>query len=357
MLARGITMITAEVINNLNSQNLSFISGSLQAVASKVLPPEISTSDALVFVSKPEQLDRAIKSNAPIIVTHKSLNLPTDKPTAFFITDNIKLAMATILPLFDGKMNRFNQAEKIHPTASIHPSANLGENVYVGAFAVIGEGTRIGSYSTIGSQSTIEPFAIIGDHCIIHPQVFVGANCEIGSNCEFHPHTTIGADGFAFVTEKNGTQKKIPQIGKVIIGNNVEMGGNCVVDRAALTETRIGNGTKFDNICHVAHNVVIGENCLIAAGFLIAGSSKIGNNCMFGGRVSITDHVELCNNVILGGGSIVTNDIKTPGAYSGYPIEPLRENMKTLASFGNGNLLKMRKQLSKIIRHLGLNEE
>jgi len=152
-------------------------------------------------------------------------------------------------------------------------------------------------------------------------------------------------------------RRKSQQIGKVVIGNHVEMGGNCVVDRAALTETRIGNGTKFDNICHVAHNVVIGENCLIAAGFLIAGSSKIGNNCMFGGRVSITDHVELCNNVVLGGGSIVTNDIKTPGIYAGYPIEPLRENMKTLASLGNGNLLKMRKQLSKIIKHLGLNEE
>lgn len=349
-------MIIAEVIKDLHSPELTHVSGSLQAVAAKVLPPELSEKGSLIFVSKAEQLEAALKAQASIIVAHKSLSLPSDTPTTFFHTGSIQLAMATILPLFDGKMNRFTQVEKIHPTACIHPTAHLGQNVCVGPFAVIGEQVRIGDGTTIGAHCVIECFAILGAHTLLHPQVFIGAHCEVGAHCEIHPHTTIGADGFSFAPTREGTHKKIPQIGKVILGDEVELGANCTIDRAALTETRIGKGTKMDNLCHVAHNVVIGENCVIAAGFKIAGSSKVGNNCMFGGDISVTDHVTIGDKVIVGGKSGVTNDILTPGAYAGYPIEPLRDNMKTLASFGNGNLPRMRKEIARIIKHLGLKE-
>ncbi len=222
----------------------------------------MATYESLVFVSKADQLEVALKAQSPIIIAHKNLKLPSDLNTTLFTTGSIQLAMATILPLFDGKMNRFNQEMKIHPTASIHPSAHLGKNVGVGPYAVIGEQAKIGDGATIGANAVIECFAEIGDHSIIHPQVFIGAHCALGSHCEIHPHTTIGADGFSFAMTKEGTHRKIPQIGRVVIGNNVELGANCAIDRAALTETRIGNGTKMDNLCHVAHNVVIGENCV-----------------------------------------------------------------------------------------------
>lgn len=350
-------MITAAVIKELSSPNISFISGSLQAVASKVTSPQQAEPDSLVFISTIADLELALKGHAPIIVAHKSLSPPSDINSTWFTAPDIRMAMATVLPLFDGKMNRFNQVEKIHSTAQIHPGAHLGVNVCLGPFVVIGEGARIGDYTTIGAHTVVECFAIIGDHTLIHPQVFIGAFCEVGSHCEIHPHTTIGSDGFAFAPNKEGQLKKIPQIGKVVIGNEVEIGANCTVDRAALTETRIGNGTKLDNLCHIAHNVVIGKNCAIAAGFAVAGSTTVGNNCMFGGRVAVADHVTICDNVIVGGSSGITNDIKQPGAYAGFPIEPLRENLKTLASLGNGNLPRMRKQLNKIMKHLGLNEE
>lgn len=352
-------MITAEVIvdliKNLSTPDLTHTSGSLQAVATKVLPPELADKETLVFVSKMEQLETALKVQASIIVAHKSLSIPADVPATMFSTPNIQLAMAAILPLFDGKMNRFNQAQKIHPTACIHETAHLGENVYVGPYAVIGEHARVGSYATIGSHVVIEPYAQVGDHTLIHPQVFVGAYCEIGAHCELHPHVTIGADGFAYAPTREGTHKKIPQIGKVVLGDWVELGANVAVDRAALTETRIGKGTKIDNFGHIAHNVVIGENCVMAAAFKIAGSSKVGNNCMFGGDVVITDHVTICDRVMVGGRSGVSNDITTPGAYAGYPLEPLRDNMKTLVSMRH--ITRMKKELSRIAKHLGMKEE
>ncbi len=350
-------MITAEVIKDLHSSDLTYISGSLQSIAKKVLPPELADKDVLVFVSKAEQLEAALKAQAPIVVAHKSVSLPEDSGTTFFQTGSVQLAMAAILPLFDGKMNRFNQTEKIHPTACIHPTAHLGQNVYVGPFAVIGEQVRIGDYATIAAHAVVESFATVGDHTLIHPQVYVGTSCEIGSHCEIHPHTTIGADGFSFAPTREGVHKKIPQIGKVVIGDWVEIGANCAVDRAALTETRIGNGTKMDNFCHVAHNVVIGEHNVMAAGFKIAGSSKVGSHCMFGGDTVVSDHVTIVDKVMVGGKSGVSNDILNPGAYAGYPVEPLRDNMKTLASFGNGNLPRMRKEIARIIKHLGLKEE
>ncbi|MGZ3769749.1 MAG: UDP-3-O-(3-hydroxymyristoyl)glucosamine N-acyltransferase [Bdellovibrio sp.] len=347
-------MITAEVIKDLNSSDLTFVSGPLEAVAQKVLPPEICDSQSLVFVSKPEQLESALKAQTPIIVAHKSLKLPSDSRCTFFSTGSIQLSMAAILPLFDGKMNRFRQETRIHPTASIHETAHLGPNVSVGAFAVIGEQAKIGDGATIGAHTVVEYFAEVGDHTLLHPQVFLGAHCTVGSHCEIHPHTTIGGDGFSFAMTKEGTHKKIPQLGNVVIGNNVELGANCAVDRAALTETRIGHGTKMDNFCHIAHNVVIGENCVMAAGFRIAGSSTIGNNFMCGGEVAVADHVTICDRVIIAGRSAVTNDILEPGQYGGYPLEPLRDSLKTLAN--KIHLTRIRKDLARIMKHLGLNE-
>lgn len=348
-------MITAEVIKDLNSSELTYIKGSLSNIASKVLPPEICTSDCLVFVSKAEQLEMAVKAKSPIIVAHKALPLPEESASTFFTTGSIQLAMGSILPLFDGKMNRFNQETKIHPTAIIHHTAHLGKNVGIGAYAVIGEYAKIGEGATIGAHTVVETYAEVGDHTLLHPQVFLGAHCVVGSHCEIHPHTTIGADGFSFAITKEGSSKKIPQIGRVVIGNNVEIGANCAIDRAALTETRIGNGTKMDNLCHIAHNVVIGENCLIAAAFSIAGSSKIGNNFMCGGVVAVADHVNVCDKVIIAGRSVITNDINQPGQYGGYPLEPFRDSLKTLAN--STHLTRIRKDLARVMKHLGLKAE
>lgn len=348
-------MITAEVIKDLNSTELSHVSGSLQAVATKVMPPEQADKNSLVFVSTATQLEEALKAQPPIIVAHKSLTLPTDSATTFFSTPSVQMGMAHILPLFDGKMNRFNQSTKIHPTAVIHETAHIGIGTVLGPYVVIGEHAKIGDHATIGAHTVIEAFAEIGAHSLLHPQVFIGAHCLLGTHCEIHPHTTIGADGFSFAMAADGSHTKIPQIGRVVIGNHVEMGANCAVDRAALTETRIGDGTKFDNFVHIAHNCIVGKHCVIAAGFKMAGSSSLGDNCMLGGGVDLSDHVHVTDKVILAGRSGVTNDIKASGAYGGYPIEPLRDSLKTLANLTQ--LTRLRKEMARVLKHLNLKEE
>ena len=348
-------MITAEVIKNLHAPELQYHSGDLHRVATKVLPPEICDAESLVFISKPDQLEEALAVKAPLVVAFGKLTLPSSSTTTFFTTPNIPMAMSLILPLFDGKMNRFNQIEKVHPLSFVHPLAHLGKNVTIGPFVMIGEGARIGDSCTIGANTVVESFATIGDHTILHPLVFVGAHCEIGTHCEIHPHTTIGADGFSYARAASGEQRKIPQIGKVILGNHVEIGANCAIDRAALTETRIGDGTKLDNFAHIAHNVQVGKNGVTAAGFRVAGSSTIGDNLMAGGDVSISDHVDICDNVALAGRAGVTNDILKAGAYGGYPLEPLRDSLRTLANLTQ--VSRLRKQMAKVFKHLDLNEE
>lgn len=348
-------MINANVLKNLNSPFLTYVSGSLDNIVEKVLPPESCQSKSLVFVSKKEQLELALQAKVGIIIGHKSLAFPENSEATFFSTPSIHLALSAVLPLFDGKLNRFNQASHIHPTAVVHETARVPNSTIVGPNAVIGENAIIGEHSFIGANTVIEMEARVGSNTILHPQVFVGAHCIIGDKCEIHPHTTIGSDGFAFAMDSTGKHIKIPQIGIVVIGDRVELGANCAVDRAALTETRIGNGTKMDNFCHIAHNVTIGEDCVMAAGFIIAGSSSVGNNCMFGGAAAVSDHVAITDRVIIAGRSAVTNDILVSGQYGGYPIEPLRDALKTIAN--KTHLTRIRRDLAKVMKHLKLNDE
>jgi len=347
-------MISAAQIHEIPGGVLSYIQGPLGAKVLKILPPELSNAECLAFVSKQDQLDLALKQNASIIIAHKSLKIPEKAHACFFTTPNIQLAMATIGPLFDKKIQRFQQDDHIHPRSCIHPSAHLGKNVIVGPCAVIGAEVHIGDNTIIGANAVIESHASIGRNTIIHPQAFIGAYCQVGSFCEIQPHVTIGSDGFGFVPLKDAPPIKIPQIGIVVIEDHVEIGANTAIDRAALTETRICAGTKLDNLNHIAHNCEIGQNGLIAAGFMMAGSSKIGKNFMVGGNTVVSDHVTIADNVMLAGLSGVTNDITEAGQYGGYPLQPLKDSLKTLAS--SIHLIKMRKQLSRIAKHLNLED-
>lgn len=354
-ITKGVFMITASKIHEIPGDIIHYVQGPLGAKVLKVLPPEQAHAEALVFVSKQEQLEQALKQNASIIIAHKNLNIPEKSHACFFTTPQVQLAMATIGSLFDKKIQRFQQEEHIHPRSFVHPSARLGKNVIVGPCAVVGPEVKIGDNSIIGANAVIESHAHIGQNTLIHPQVFIGSYCEVGSFCEIHPHATLGADGFGFVPLKESHPVKIPQLGKVVLEDHVEIGANTTIDRAALTETRIRAGTKIDNLCHVAHNCEIGSNSLVAAGFMVAGSSKIGRNFIAGGSAVISDHVEITNNVMIAGLSGVTNDITEPGQYGGYPLQPLKDSLKSLANLVH--LTKMRKQLNRIIKHLNLDNE
>ena len=220
---------------------------------------------------------------------------------------------------------------------------------------MVGAGAEIGDGCLIGAHTVIENAARIGERTILHPHVFVGADCRIGEDCEIHPHTSIGSDGFGYAVDPDGRPRKISHLGNVVIGDAVEIGSNCAIDRAKLTSTFIRSGTKLDNICHIAHNCDLGENGFYTAGFMMGGSTKIGRQFITGGNSVVTEHVTLGDNVVLSGRSSVTNDVPLAGHYAGYPLQPLKQAMKTAVNIGHLN--EIHRNLKRVMKHLNLTEQ
>lgn len=322
----------------------------------RAMAAELCGPGDLVFASKQEQLNSAVQKRASVIVTSAKFALPPTTPQEILIfkTPHVGLAMARILPLFDPKNARW-AFTGVHPLSFVHPTARLGEGVTVEAFVSIGENARIGAGSFIGSNSVIEREAVLGERCRIHPQVFIGSQTILGNECELHPHVALGSDGFGYAQDSAFNHHKLPQIGRVVLGDQVEIGAGTKVDRAAFTETKIGSGTKIDNLCHIAHNCSIGEKSVLAGGFMMAGSSSIGSLCMSGGSTVVADHVHITDRVVLAGRSAVTNDIDKPGAYGGYPLLPMKDHLRTVASLPY--VVRLRKNVSRILKHLNLPEE
>lgn len=211
-------------------------------------------------------------------------------------------------------------ATGVHPSAVVDPTAELGEGVSVGPHAVIAAGAKIGAGTIIGPQCVVGEHAVIGEHCRLWANVTLYYNVVIGDRCLFHSGVVIGSDGFGWANE-GGKWVKIPQLGRVVIGDDVEIGANTTVDRGALDDTIIESNCILDNLCLIAHNVVIGSGTAIAGKTGIAGSAKIGRNCMFGGATAINGHIEIADNVQLHGMSMVTRSITEAGVYaSGNPV-------------------------------------
>lgn len=327
----------------------------LMCLFTDVAPPALATATSLVFANTDELLQQALKKNALGYIIPEKL-LPQvqhaiDKGKALWTTNNVHLSMTEVLKLFNS-YTPLNTG--IHPTAAIDPSAQIGKNVTIEAFVVIGKNVIVGDNCIIGAHSVLENNSSVGEYSKLSPHVFLGFNCHIGKNCVIGPQNVFGSDGFGFVTDKQGQHHKIPQIGQVIIEDNCEFGAQCAIDRATMTETRIRKGSKFDNFIHIAHNCDIGENALIAAGFIVAGSTKIGKQLTAAGGVGVLGHLSIADNVILTGRAGVTSSIDKPGMYGGYPHTDHKENLKVMMSLQS--LPKLRKQVAKILKHLGLNE-
>ncbi|MBS1872488.1 MAG: UDP-3-O-(3-hydroxymyristoyl)glucosamine N-acyltransferase [Acidobacteria bacterium] len=227
---------------------------------------------------------------------------------------------------------RRQPARRIHPTAVIGAGAILGEAVAVGPYAVIGEGAKVGSGTTIGAGSAIGDDVEIGRDCTLHARVTIYDNVTIGSRCVLHSGAVIGADGFGFVM-RNGAWENFPQVGRVELGDDVEIGANSCVDRAALGTTSIGNGTKLDNMVHIGHNCRLGRHVVIAAQTGLAGGVAIGDYAVIGGQVGVGDKAHIESKAVVGSGAgILTSKIVRSGQVVwGTPARPLREYLEQLA--------------------------
>ena len=200
----------------------------------------------------------------------------------------------------------------IHPAAVMEENAEIGRDVYIGAMAYMGENVELGKGSSVYPHAYIGDNTIVGDGCILYSGVKIYHECRIGKRCIIHAGSVVGSDGFGFAPPASNDYKKIPQVGNVILEDNVEIGANTVVDRATMGSTIIRRGVKLDNLVQVGHNVEIGENTVMAGQSGVAGSTKIGKNCMFGGQVGITGHIKIADGTKAAAQTGISGPIKKP---------------------------------------------
>ena len=247
----------------------------------------------IVFAEHEKWLAKAEASEASAVIIGKGMTRQS-KPA--LTVDNPKMAFGMLMHLYAPPL-QFEQG--VHPTAVIGENVELGEGVSVQPYAVIQSGAKIGDKSVIGAMAYVGQNTRIGENCILHPHTVVYPHMIIGDEVILHSGVVIGPDGFGYV-EHNKQRIKVPQIGKVIIEDEVEIGANSTIDRATLGETRIGEGTKIDNLVQIAHNDVIGKNCILCAQAGVSGSSTIGDNVIIAGQAGLADRVTVGDNVIIG---------------------------------------------------------
>jgi UDP-3-O-[3-hydroxymyristoyl] glucosamine N-acyltransferase len=308
-------------------------------------PSKIEEGDAgsISFLANPKYESYAYTTEASILLVSKDFK-PAQKVKATLIrVDNVYTSVAMLLSKFDQTPSSNHSG--ISAKASVNPDAQIAENVSIGDFAVVSSGVRIGKGTRIYPQVFLGENVVVGSGCTIFPGVRILHGSIIGNNCTIHPNAVLGADGFGFARDANGTYMKIAQIGNVLLEDDVEIGAGTSIDRATMGSTIIRHGVKIDNLVQVGHNVEIGENTVIAGQAGIAGSTKIGKNCMIGGQVGFAGHISIADGVKIGAQAGVTNHVKEPDTeILGAPAIPVRDFLKSAIIF---------KKLPELHRRLG----
>lgn len=285
---------------------------------------EKAKSGDLTFAIDEAKLDVAEKSKASCILTNKTIRKSSK---ALIRVTNPKLSFLIIYNAFNTPKDR---ESFVHPLATVSGSVTMGKNVWIGPNVSIEEGVKIGDHVIIESGSSIKKNCEIGSFCRIYPNVTLYDNTRLQKNVTLHSGAVIGSDGFGYVKDK-GKIYKFPQLGKVIIEDDVEIGANTTIDRGSLSDTVIGSGTKIDNLCQIAHNVKIGKNALIAAMCGISGGTIIGDNFTMGGQAGVADNLTIGDDVTIGAASVVIGSVKKGSVIWGYPARPIAQAKRQMA--------------------------
>ncbi|MBP5641803.1 MAG: UDP-3-O-(3-hydroxymyristoyl)glucosamine N-acyltransferase [Paludibacteraceae bacterium] len=295
--------------------------GDPNSKVSDVAPIETATEGKLSFLTDEKYLPYLSTTKASVVLVTESLLSDEIKNqqsnTTLIAVDNARGAMAQLLQMVAKAMNPPRQG--IEQPSFISDGVTIPEDAYIGAFAYIGKNVHLGKGVQIYPHCYIGDNVRIGDNTILYSGVKVYYNCIVGNDCILHSGVVIGADGFGFEPDANGVNQKIPQIGNVIIEDDVEIGANTTVDRAMMGSTRVHKNAKIDNLVMIAHNVQVGESTFMCGQSGIAGSSSVGSHCILTGQVGVAGHISICDNVILGAQTGVTGSIKKPGTYMGSP--------------------------------------
>lgn len=295
------------------------------------------------FLSNLKYLSKLEKSSASAILIDQKLYNSSFSQSCV-VVDNVYESLASILEMFSTRSNHIS-GDQSH--SFIAESSQIGEEVHLGPFSIVEDNTIIGDRSKIFGQVYLGHNVTIGKNCIIYPGVKICDSCLVGDNVIIHANAVVGSDGFGFAPKPDGTFQKIPQIGNVIIENDVEIGANVVIDRASMGSTIIRTGTKLDNLIQVAHNVDIGRHNVIAAQAGIAGSTKIGNHCQIGGQVGIVGHIEIGDQTMIQAQSGMTKSVKEQGTkWYGSPAIEYNNYLKSFALYKN--LPDLQSRISKL---------
>ena len=279
----------------------------------------------LTFLSNPKYTHYIYNTRATAAIVNKSFEPEEEVPCTLIKVENSYLAFAKLLNFYQENLPR---KVGISDKACIASTATVGENVYIGEFASIGEHAVVGNGASIFPQTVVGDNVRVGERTTLYAGVKVYADCVIGSDCILHAGAVIGADGFGFAPQ-DGQYLKIPQIGNVIIGNNVEIGANTCIDRATMGSTKIEDNVKIDNLVQIAHNVIVGEGTGMAAQVGVAGSAKIGRHCIFAGQAGVAGHITIDDGTVVGAQAGVSHSLK-PGMYLGNPAIPLGEERRLI---------------------------
>ena len=308
------------------------IIGSSSVIVTDLAKIEEGQEGTLSFLSNPKYEEFIYTTKSSICIVNKDF-IPV-KPLPLSLTlikvENSYTCFAQLLELYD---NLNKKEAKIEQPSFIDNSAVIGSDLYLGAFAYIGKNVEIGNNVVIYPNVYLGDNVKIGSNTILHPGVSIYFGCKVGENCIIHAGTVVGSDGFGFAPNSEGVFQKIPQIGNVIIENNVEIGSNCAIDRATMGSTFIREGVKIDNLCQIAHNVDIGENSALAALVAVAGSAKIGKRVMIGGQAAINGHLSIADDTKIVGQSGVVKTVKEAVTLMGTPAIPLNDFKKSSVGF------------------------
>lgn len=318
----------------------------------KISKIESSSHGDISFIANPLYEKYYNSTKASALIVNKDFHPEDTRDDIFLLrVDDSYNSFVKILGEFSQGL--ISGKKGISEKSSTGKNCAIGENIFIDDFVSIGDNCFIGENVKIFSNTSINNNVKISENTIIFSGVVIYDDCEIGKNNIIHSGTIIGSDGFGQARQADGSFKKIPQIGNVVTEDDVEIGSNCSIDRATIGETRICKGVKLDNQIQVAHNVIIGENTVIAAQTGIAGSTKIGKRCMIGGQAGIVGHIEICDDVIIGASVGVSKSITKPGVYLGYRAKPQADDLKQEVRIRNLDKLEKRvKELEEKIKNL-----
>ena len=314
------------------------IEGNADVKISKLSKIEEGEPGSISFLANPKYIPYLYSTKASLVIINKSFELNGAVSATLIRVYSAEIAFAKLLEMYNQvKLNKTG----ISKLSFISDSAKVGSNIYAGEFAFVGENVKIGNNVKIYPQVYLGDNVVVGDNTTLFSGVKIYSETVIGRNCIIHSGTVIGSDGFRFNPQNDN--QKIPQIGNVIIEDDVEIGANCAIDRATLGSTILRRGVKFDNLIHIAHNVEIGENSYLAACDVIAGSTKIGKNCMFSGQVGIVGHLEIADNTTITAQSGISKSITKPGeVHMGSPAFEASKYRKAYIHFRNLDSLAQR---------------